>query len=139
MIFLFAEIDGRGMPDALGKALNQQVTQFLVEFLDQGGVKPHVTFKLSFAGSVSSGEKLYTGCRISMDYTGTGDRASDGEFRIKLLNYDGSSASSYASFQFGVKVSKRLRSWMDEIRTLVEFDFGEVNAHGNMAGCRDFM
>lgn len=136
--------EGGTVPPSLSLALKQNVNRFLVEFLDQQAVKPHVTLKIDFANSfpvqlgVNRTVSVY-GCRLSMDFEGTGPDMSGGELHIKLLTYEGSSRSSFASFQFDVEASVPFHKWVYDILPLSQFDFQPANDEGNMAGCRDFI
>lgn len=132
----------RSRPALLTEFLNRTVNRFLIEFLNQDGVKPHVTFKLFFTTPLIKGAKpteRFYGCRLSMEFAGLGDSSDGGELLIKALNYTGSSWLTYASFDFAVTAQRPLIDWINGIRDLTDFDFTQTTEEGNMAGCRDFV
>lgn len=75
------------------------ITNLYVEFLQQGGLKPYVIFRLKIQQPVSVGPKTYWGCWLAMDtISGT-----DGEFQITPIMYNDISRSAHALFEFKVK------------------------------------
>ncbi|KAM3517075.1 hypothetical protein NHJ13051_009319 [Beauveria bassiana] len=140
-VFSIDGVYSRSRPVLLTECLNRTVNRFLIEFLDQGGVKPHVTFKLLFTTPYVDSKlaETFHGCRLSMEYAGFGETQDGGELKIKALSYNGSSWLSYASFDFAVTAQRRLIDWINDIRDLTEFDFAQTTEEGNMAGCRDFV
>ncbi|KAM3553374.1 hypothetical protein ARSEF4850_006955 [Beauveria asiatica] len=81
----------------------------------------------------------FYGCRLSMEIAVLGDSLDGGELWIKVLNYNGSSWPSYASFDFAVTAQRPLIDWINGTRDLTEFDFTQTTEEGNTAGCRYFV
>lgn len=127
--------------------VRRKIAQSYVEFLRGPSRKPHVVFKVNLDQKVALDGNEYSGCRLSMDYTG-----DPGTFIIKPVSYIESSTSAAASFQFEVKKRCTIRDWVDIFRgihrscpkehqsNLTDFTFIEANpATAELDGCRDFM
>ena len=54
------------------------VSRLFVEFLQQGGPKPHVVLRLNINPTVKVGRDRYKGCRLAMDLEG----GLDGVFHV---------------------------------------------------------
>ncbi|TAQ89904.1 hypothetical protein B7494_g1778 [Chlorociboria aeruginascens] len=76
-----------------------KVSGLFVEFLQQGGPKPHVVFRLVLRpGAVVDGAE-WLGCRLAMDSLA----GIEGVFYITPLRYANTSNAAHASFEFELK------------------------------------
>ncbi|KAF4447223.1 hypothetical protein F53441_9210 [Fusarium austroafricanum] len=87
----------------LGHFMQLSIREVYVEFLQQGGQKPHVVIRLLTYHGVPCrdrhGDDVYLeGCLLSMDYHGGYDDL--GEMTVKLTPYDTASESARAGFRF---------------------------------------
>lgn len=120
------------------------VSRFYVEFLQQGGPKPHVVLRLNINPTVKIGRDTYKGCRLAMDLEG----GLGGVFHISPLPYNDTSHAAHAAFEFEL----RALNWtVDNVfaaamypNDLLGFSFtggfrvpGEATEY--VDGCRDFM
>ncbi|KAF4459026.1 hypothetical protein FALBO_14226 [Fusarium albosuccineum] len=83
------------------------IHEVYVEFLQQGGRKPHVILRLVTHGHVPAvnrhGEEVaLKACNLSMEYVGG---EPDGQWEIRLTPYDDSSLSAGAGFRFPLRQS----------------------------------
>ena len=143
-------------PELYG-VFRRKLVQFSIEFLQQGGTKPHVVFQFIVDQPHrhpvdDETEYIYYGCRIEQYYMGQGPDGNSGVFAIKLLRYFASSMSAHAAFQFPVRNRNiRLRDLIEILRgnhasvppehrlDLTSFDFVQVQGSNSMDGCRDWM
>lgn len=91
-----------GQPPVLNAMLASQAALIHVEFLQQGGEKPHVVIHINSDRVIPAlnthGEPIgLKGCFFDMSYTGPG---LQGTFLMHLVHYSGSSNSARAAFQF---------------------------------------
>lgn len=121
-----------------------KVTNFFVEFLQQGGPKPHVVIRLK-TRPVKVRDR-YWGCRLAMDSVGS----TDGEFHITPITFENASHAAHAAFEFRVKQGNLI---VDQVLAAVaqegyydlsDFSFADgFRAPGGnteyLDGCRDFM
>ena len=124
-----------------------RVTQLFVEFLQQGGPKPHVVLRLNIDPAIRPGPgrtAALMGCRLGMDL----HSGYDGVFHITPLPYNTTSHAAHASFEFKVKVDWTVDNFISVIcqphTYLVDFSFvGGFMQPGSSIeyydGCRDFM
>ncbi|KAF8848918.1 hypothetical protein BDZ45DRAFT_753323 [Acephala macrosclerotiorum] len=133
----------------LEQVMQARAQHLTVEFLQQGGVKPHVIFKLNFAAPVQVDRRLrFTGCRLSMEYLGD-NGGLGGEFQIKLVGYNDATLSAHAAFQFDIsqrplQISEYIELFRGRIGNnrgdLTRFNFVQATTMSNaLDGCRDFI
>lgn len=135
---------GNNQYPALQAVLQETVALLNLEFLQQGGPKPHAVFHLNLAREVHTSSGTFTSCRLAMDYTGPD---LFGEFRMKLLTYFASSTAAHASFQFPVLRAMTVDNYIRIFAgltthtrgSLLDFDFVTANVNQDLDGCRDFM
>lgn len=149
-IFDLDDLDSQEYP-ALNTFVRTYAQHVTVEFLQQGGAKPHVVFHVnSDRPTAVDRTTVFKGCILGMDYTGPG---YEGTFTIKLIPYSESSHSAHAAFQFPLNtVGSTILDWINIFRgryhglppqhagDLTSYDF--VQPHPTVAdldGCRDFM
>lgn len=151
MMFDMDDIEGGSYPH-LNEFLETWITQFYVEFLQQGGAKPHVVFHLNNDRPIRARRANGTmaeikGCLIGMEYTGPGVK---GVFTIKLITYHNSSRAARAAFQFPLGNNRlRVMDLVANLRGQVEylprehqsdltrFDFVTAPNSNALDGCRD--
>jgi hypothetical protein len=133
----------------LQQVMQARAQHLTVEFLQNGGMKPHVILKINFAAPVQVDTGFrFTGCRLSMEYVG-GNGGFGGEFQIKLVAYNGATLTAHAAFQFDI--SQRPLQISDYIELfrgragnnrgdLTQFNFVRPSTTSlDLDGCRDFM
>ncbi|KAH8714434.1 hypothetical protein BGZ61DRAFT_516663 [Ilyonectria robusta] len=151
MRYDLADIESGEFPH-LDAFMNTLVAQFYVEFLQQGGGKPHVVFHINSSQPIRTrtddGDIVEVkGCLIGVDYTGPGLK---GTFTVKLIDFQTSSTSARAAFQFPMRNTQlrvfdliailrgQGRGFPSEHQSdLTRFDFVEANVRGELDGCRD--
>lgn len=120
------------------------VSQLFVEFLQQGGPKPHVVLRLNIDPKVEAEGTFWMGCRLAMDLAG----GYDGVFHITPLSYSDASHAAHAAFEFRLKAVWTVDNVISAIHQpscdLVGFSFkGGFTQLGStieyVDGCRDFM
>jgi len=120
-----------------------RVSQLFIEFLQQGGPKPHVVMRLKINPIKANGFS-WPACRLAMDLFG----GYTGVFHITPLRYSNASNAAHAAFEFKVKGSWTVENLIATINqptfTLLEFTFtGGFKRPGDNTeytdGCRDFM
>ena len=135
------EVDDKN--EILDAVRASQVSQLFIEFLQQGGPKPHVVVRLKI-NHVQVGGRIWEGCRLAMDLAG----GYDGVFHITPLPYSDASFAAHAAFEFKVNVAWTVENLISTIRTaefdLIDFSFvGGFYRSGDRTeytdGCRDFM
>jgi hypothetical protein len=122
-----------------------RVSQLFVEFLQQGGPKPHVVLRLNINPTIDLEGDTWMGCRLAMDLAG----GYDGVFHITPLPYNSASHAAHAAFEFKVKVEDwTVQNIISTIHQptadLLDFSFaGGFMQPGSKIeyfdGCRDFM
>jgi hypothetical protein len=145
-IYTVDDIDRRN-PE-LQDVMRATARHLTVEFLQQGGPKPHVIFKINFDSLIQIDRLSYSGCRLGMEYVG-GNGGLGGEFQIKLINYVDATIAAHAAFQFDISQAPQqpLSEYINLFRgrtgttggDLTRFNFVEATAAGALDGCRDFM
>jgi hypothetical protein len=119
------------------------VSQLFIEFLQQGGPKPHVVIRLNITPVEIDGV-LWMGCRLAMDLSG----GYDGVFHITPLPYDNTSRIAHAAFEFKLKLAWTVENIISTIRQpevdILDFSFaGGFKQPGSQIeyvdGCRDIM
>lgn len=131
--------------EVINAVRRRKITNFYVEFLQQGGPKPHVIIRLKIR-SVVVGGVTYLGCRLAMNSVGS----TNGEFNITPIIYGDTSRAAHAAFEFRVKrtdwtVGHVLAALVPEgLGNLSEFSFADgFQVPGDRTeyidGCRDFM
>jgi hypothetical protein len=134
---------------ALASVAERTVERLNVEFLMTGGSKPHVVFNLTI--NLRPGQNYtYKGARVEMDWNGCDD--DNGDFKVTVLPYHGSSKKAAAAFDFPVLkknlkikdyweiLQGRSQAWCNNQPDLTQFDFVYARENPNAVdGCRDFM
>jgi len=122
------------------------VSRLFVEFLQQGGPKPHVVFRLLFAHRTPLvGGSEWRGCRLPMDIYG----GLEGIFHIKPLDYADTSTSAHAAFEFGLRRTDwtvgdfigilKYRVNLTDFAFVGGFYMAPINNVDYVDGCRDFI
>lgn len=123
---------------------NSQASQVFVEFLQQGGPKPHVVLRLNINQIFELDGNRWVGCRLAMDMAG-GD---NGVFHIRPLPYDTASHAAHAAFEFQLKKPYTVGGIISTIQQpqtdLLNFYFTRgfmqpVSRIEYYDGCRDFI
>ena len=120
-----------------------RVSGLFVEFLQQGGIKPHVVFRLVLRSEAVVDGRKWLSCRLAMDLIGD----IEGAFYITPLRYANTSNAAHAAFEFGLKTD----TWTVDnyISAITQPDLTNFNFVGGffqspskteyLDGCRDFM
>ena len=120
-----------------------KVSGLYVEFLQQGGPKPHVVFRLVLHPGAAVDGAQWLGCRLAMDSLA----GIEGVFYVTPLRYANTSNAAHASFEFELKTDTwTVNNYISAISEPDVTDFNFVDGFYQppsrteyLDGCRDFM